>query len=230
MIEDFYHLLPVSTSPVVHLELQISPRIFEKIWKGPNVIFFFFLYFTTGGHTSAATRAYRQIFKNFFFNNTVTNKVIKSQKLNIEDYLVLWRVGDPEEDTTATATPPPPSQATPCGRHRRRNRVRGDNLGPDIAGNACRHYPGPSPVADWYIQGLGGNWLMKKTRSQKSRDTVPLLFYGQGSLVMVCKFQARGRMLGFQILSSSTYVSMIFPVVWSVQVLPPPNMVSWPEK
>ncbi len=26
----------------------------------------------------------------------------------------------------------------------------------------------------WYTQGLGGNWFMKKTRSKKSRDTVPL--------------------------------------------------------
>jgi hypothetical protein len=30
LIEDFFHLLPVSMSPVVHLELRISPRIFEK--------------------------------------------------------------------------------------------------------------------------------------------------------------------------------------------------------
>jgi hypothetical protein len=30
MIEDFFHLPPVSTSLVVHLELQISPEIFEK--------------------------------------------------------------------------------------------------------------------------------------------------------------------------------------------------------
>ncbi len=30
LIEDFFHLPPVSTTPVVHLELRISPRIFEK--------------------------------------------------------------------------------------------------------------------------------------------------------------------------------------------------------
>ncbi len=30
MIEDFFHLPPLSTTPVVHLELRISPRIFEK--------------------------------------------------------------------------------------------------------------------------------------------------------------------------------------------------------
>jgi hypothetical protein len=31
LIEDFSHLPPVSTTPVVNLELRISPRIFEKI-------------------------------------------------------------------------------------------------------------------------------------------------------------------------------------------------------
>jgi hypothetical protein len=31
LIEDFFHLPPVSTTPVVNLELLISPRIFEKI-------------------------------------------------------------------------------------------------------------------------------------------------------------------------------------------------------
>jgi hypothetical protein len=34
----------------------------------------------------------------------------------------------------------------------------------------------------WYTQGLGGNWFMKRTRSKKSRDTVPLktqnMFHG----------------------------------------------------
>jgi hypothetical protein len=35
MIEDFFHLPPMSTTPVVHLELRISPRIFEKIRNGP---------------------------------------------------------------------------------------------------------------------------------------------------------------------------------------------------
>ena len=38
MIEDFFHLPPVSTTPVVHPELLISPQIFEKIWNGPNGI------------------------------------------------------------------------------------------------------------------------------------------------------------------------------------------------
>jgi hypothetical protein len=35
LIEDFFHLPLVSATPVVHLELQISPRIFEKIRSGP---------------------------------------------------------------------------------------------------------------------------------------------------------------------------------------------------
>ncbi len=30
LIEDFFHLPPVTTTPVVHLELRISPRIFEN--------------------------------------------------------------------------------------------------------------------------------------------------------------------------------------------------------
>ncbi len=32
------NLPPVSTTPGVHLDLRISPRIFEKIWNDPNVI------------------------------------------------------------------------------------------------------------------------------------------------------------------------------------------------
>ncbi len=38
LIEDFFHLPPVSTTPVVNLELRISPRIFEKILNGSNGI------------------------------------------------------------------------------------------------------------------------------------------------------------------------------------------------
>jgi hypothetical protein len=30
LIEEFFHLPPVSTTPVVNLELRISPRIFKK--------------------------------------------------------------------------------------------------------------------------------------------------------------------------------------------------------
>jgi hypothetical protein len=36
LIEDFFHLPPVPTTPVVHLEPRISPRIFEKIQNGRN--------------------------------------------------------------------------------------------------------------------------------------------------------------------------------------------------
>jgi hypothetical protein len=35
LIEEFFHLLLVSTTRVVHLELQISPPIFAKILKRP---------------------------------------------------------------------------------------------------------------------------------------------------------------------------------------------------
>ncbi len=38
LIEEFFHLPPVSTTPVVTLELRISPRIFRKIRNGPNGI------------------------------------------------------------------------------------------------------------------------------------------------------------------------------------------------
>ncbi len=38
LIEEFFHLPPVSTTSVVHLELGISPRIFEKIRNGPSSI------------------------------------------------------------------------------------------------------------------------------------------------------------------------------------------------
>ncbi len=38
LMDDFFQLPPVSTTRVVHLELWISPRIFEKIRNGPNGI------------------------------------------------------------------------------------------------------------------------------------------------------------------------------------------------
>jgi hypothetical protein len=38
LIEDFFHLPPVSATPVVNLELQISPRILEKNRNGLNGI------------------------------------------------------------------------------------------------------------------------------------------------------------------------------------------------
>jgi hypothetical protein len=38
MIEDFFHLPPVSLTSVANLELRISPRIFEKIRNGFNGI------------------------------------------------------------------------------------------------------------------------------------------------------------------------------------------------
>ncbi len=36
LIEDFFNLPPVSATPVVNLELRISPRLLEKIRNGPN--------------------------------------------------------------------------------------------------------------------------------------------------------------------------------------------------
>jgi hypothetical protein len=38
LIEDFFHLPPVSLTPVVHLEVRISMRIYEKFETAPNGI------------------------------------------------------------------------------------------------------------------------------------------------------------------------------------------------
>ncbi len=38
LLEGFFHLPPVSATPVANLELRISPRIFEKIRNDPNGI------------------------------------------------------------------------------------------------------------------------------------------------------------------------------------------------
>ncbi len=38
LLEGFFHLPPVSLTPVANLKLRISPRIFEKIRNGPNGI------------------------------------------------------------------------------------------------------------------------------------------------------------------------------------------------
>jgi hypothetical protein len=38
MLEGFFHLPPVSLTPVANLELRITPRIFKKIRNDPNGI------------------------------------------------------------------------------------------------------------------------------------------------------------------------------------------------
>ena len=38
LLESFFHLVPVSLTPVANLELRTSPRIFEKIRNGLNGI------------------------------------------------------------------------------------------------------------------------------------------------------------------------------------------------
>ncbi len=38
LIEDLFHLPPMSATPVVNLKLRISPRLLEKIRNGPNGI------------------------------------------------------------------------------------------------------------------------------------------------------------------------------------------------
>ncbi len=44
-----------------------------------------------------------------------------------------------------------------------------ENISANFRKNSKRPY--------WYTEGLGGNWFMKKTRSKKTRDTVPLKFF-----------------------------------------------------
>ncbi len=43
------------------------------------------------------------------------------------------------------------------------------NISANFRKNSKRH--------KWYTPGLGENWFMKKTRSKKSRDTIPLNSY-----------------------------------------------------
>ncbi len=40
--------------------------------------------------------------------------------------------------------------------------------------NISANFQKNSQRSKWNTLGLGGNWFMKKTRSKKSRDTVPL--------------------------------------------------------
>ncbi len=49
-----------------------------------------------------------------------------------------------------------------------------DTGGAPWAANISANFRKNSKRPYWYTQGLGGNWFMKKTRSRKSRDTVPL--------------------------------------------------------
>jgi hypothetical protein len=46
-------------------------------------------------------------------------------------------------------------------------------ISPHISGNFQKN----SKRSKWNTLGLGGNWFMKKTRSKKSRDTVPLSWF-----------------------------------------------------
>ncbi len=49
-----------------------------------------------------------------------------------------------------------------------------DTGGQPWAANTSANFRKNSKRSYWNTVGLGGNWLMKKTRSKKSRDTVPL--------------------------------------------------------
>jgi hypothetical protein len=52
-----------------------------------------------------------------------------------------------------------------------------DTGGQPWAANISANFRKNSNRPQWYTQGRGGNWFMKKTRSKKSRDTVPLSHY-----------------------------------------------------
>jgi hypothetical protein len=49
-----------------------------------------------------------------------------------------------------------------------------DTGGKPWAANISANFRKNSKRPEWYNQRLGGNWFKKKTRSKKSRDTVPL--------------------------------------------------------
>jgi hypothetical protein len=56
-----------------------------------------------------------------------------------------------------------------------------DTSGKPWAANISENFRKNSKRPYWYTQGLRENWFMKKTRSQKSRDTVPLRSIGYHS-------------------------------------------------
>jgi hypothetical protein len=49
-----------------------------------------------------------------------------------------------------------------------------DTGGKPLAANISANFRTISKRPSWYTQGIGGNWFMTKTRSRKSRVTVPL--------------------------------------------------------
>ncbi len=50
-----------------------------------------------------------------------------------------------------------------------------DTGGAPWLANISANFRKNSKRSKWNTLGLGGNWFMKKTRSKKSRDTVPLM-------------------------------------------------------
>ncbi len=60
-----------------------------------------------------------------------------------------------------------------------------DTGGQPWAGNISTNFRKISKRSKWDTLGLGRNWLMKKNRSEKSRDTVPLIFKFLGTLCLL---------------------------------------------
>ncbi len=54
-----------------------------------------------------------------------------------------------------------------------------DTGGAPWLANISANFRKNSKRSKWNTLGLGGNWIMKKTRSKKSRDTVPLNYENQ---------------------------------------------------
>ncbi len=67
LTEDFFHLPPVAATPVVNLELRISPRIFKKIRNGPSDIL------RGLGETDSSRISWHCPFKSRYFINVLDN-------------------------------------------------------------------------------------------------------------------------------------------------------------
>ncbi len=77
------------------------------------------------------------------------------------------------------------------------------------AANISANFRKNSKRPYWYTQGLGGNWFMKKTRSRKSRDTVPLTSKGFANL-WYCHFRPWSLLDPEIFFKASTLYKVIF--------------------
>ncbi len=84
LIEDFFHLPSVSTTLVVHLELQMSPRIFEQIRNGPSGIIRDWETSSSYLFISPKRRAY--IFRDFLLYDEIFTSIQDDNKNSGEYY------------------------------------------------------------------------------------------------------------------------------------------------